>query len=551
MGNFILDQSNPKLKRHVFKGDFHSSHARALNKLLDCYMSLVFFYESKIEVNQILENLINEGKEYNPIKLKSHLQTIVECVKFCKAIDYRKNLDAVTNIRGIDFLSKLNIGITKSQSSLFTSYTFVRSDILKLTEKLWCEMKYDSLKYHLKNDIQEHPFYADHEDLEPESIEKIETYKNKIDDHYANDAVHKTILVPENNREYFERYYSNEELVKQNDLQNLKAQLNDLCVYSPISHYKSGKQKGFETIIVPRIIRSKRLNTPIEMEPNTFRLPEKFGFYNPSNQFYDWLESLKSKLGNILTKAVEDNNPYLEFIASYSINKSKNNELSLLFQYVEETTNSKLMIKHPEVLKHLSAVKTDLSKIDEIILTTFKTKEYMTYRELSGSENTTLNDDIFFTDIGFKLESLAKKPSPKPFNPDMNEVYQSLKKNSKLFKNSESIRPRTSSGGRGMLNDPNYAKKVFIVLNKDHEILYANFSKSASCRFLCDYAYTHEGFKLKNGITPVKSEKGIYNPETYRTSFYNKKEPSRAVNNYSIIELDVYIARYLEYLKTN
>lgn len=172
-------------------------------------------------------------------------------------------------------------------------------------------------------------------------------------------------------------------------------------------------------------------------------------------------------------------------------------------------------------------------------------------------ESHALANDISFRSevitalIEHLTEFICKKPSPKPFNPDMNEVYQSLKKNSKLFKNSESISPRTSSGGRGMLNDPNYAKKVFIVLNKDHEILYANFSKSASCRFLCDYAYTHEGFKLKNGITPVKSKKGIYNPETYRTSFYNKKEPSRAINNYSIIELDVYIARYLEYLKTN
>tara|TARA_R110001606_G_scaffold236192_1_gene384135 strand:- start:87687 stop:87959 length:273 start_codon:yes stop_codon:yes gene_type:complete len=86
------------------------------------------------------------------------------------------------------------------------------------------------------------------------------------------------------------------------------------------------------------------------------------------------------------------------------------------------------------------------------------------------------------------------------------------------------------------------------VLNKNKELLNVDFSKTKACVFLCEYALKNEGFRLKNGITPVKNDsKGIYNPSNFRKNYVSKKSNNKTVDNYSIEIYAVNIQDYVDY----
>lgn len=63
------------------------------------------------------------------------------------------------------------------------------------------------------------------------------------------------------------------------------------------------------------------------------------------------------------------------------------------------------------------------------------------------------------------------------------------------------------------------------MLNKNKEVIYADFSKTKACEFLCQYDLKNEEFKLKNGSTLVKDDvKGIYNPSNLRKIIYQRNQ---------------------------
>ena len=57
----------------------------------------------------------------------------------------------------------------------------------------------------------------------------------------------------------YESKFSNEELIKQQNLEKLDFQLNQIVIHQLHSYGRDGLLKEYETIIVPRILKSQNL----------------------------------------------------------------------------------------------------------------------------------------------------------------------------------------------------------------------------------------------------------------------------------------------------
>ena len=161
--------------------------------------------------------------------------------------------------------------------------------------------------------------------------------------------------------------------------------------------------------------------------------------------------------------------------------------------------------------------------------------------------------DLFFCDESFKFESLLCAPANDLENINKNDIYDLLSENSNLYKNTKSIRPRSSSGSRSIVSSSsNFSKESYVIINENKELLYVDFSKSKACTFLCDHAFKNEGFRLKSGDNPIQiKSKGIYNPSNFRKNYLNKKAPNKTVDNYSIEVYNVNIKDYVDYHKNS
>ena len=58
-------------------------------------------------------------------------------------------------------------------------------------------------------------------------------------------------------------------------------------------------------------------------------------------------------------------------------------------------------------------------------------------------------------------------------------------------------------------------------------------------------------FKMKDGSIPIKtSNKGVYNPNTFKKDYYANSSKSKTVENYIIKIYDVNVKQYVNYMKS-
>ena len=115
----------------------------------------------------------------------------------------------------------------------------------------------------------------------------------------------------------------------------------------------------------------------------------------------------------------------------------------------------------------------DLTKLDNFLLTAFKTAEHMTHEKLKNLGYNPFIKNIFLCKEDFKLESLNKELNFKLKDKSKNEIYDSIKTNNNTF-----IKLKRSS------YNANAVKNCFIVLDKNSDFIFSNFSCSKAIKFL-------------------------------------------------------------------
>jgi hypothetical protein len=501
IGNFsVKELMNDK---YILEGDFHSSHKRAINVLIKMHLKLSYWYNSEKAI-EILRFLINPKAELILSKEDSYLKNISKYVNSCYAVQSDKLLRGINYIKAIDYLSKNKLGISKEVEPTFISFTIDNVDLVKVLKDTWAKQQHEVIMYNLN-----------------------------------------TSLSPE--KKELKKYYSKTELIKKIDLEELESQLDKLADYRPLRYTKSGNIKNSETIIVPRILKSLKLKLNIEIDE--FGEPElsteKDNLNDLKKFYHDSLRKLKSYFKPFL----KSKNKFAKNTYKTLLKKLNNNDIEGSIKHLDYLIKNN---KHSSIVgmsKILHKLKHDFKNWDRLILTAFKTSEYMTYRHLTDFKSIPFVNSTFFCDEDFKLESLDDKFTADFKKMKKEDIYKFLNKYSILYKSMRRTKINNNSKNTKLSPTHKSASKTlktsYVVLNKNSEIIYADFELTKTCKFLCDYAFKNEGFVVKDASTPAKNHnKGIYNANTFKRDYYCNSSSSKTVANYSIQTCEVDIRDY-------
>ncbi len=498
IGNFqVIDNINDC---YILQGDFHFSHERAVNKLIKYHLRLCYRYGVE-EAIKILHFLINPKAELSNSDSPSYLKKITEYIDACNSTQNGKLIQGINYIRTIDFLSENKLGIVKKVEPTYISYTVHNIELVAALKNMWAKQQYEDTMY------------------------KLETSNSK-------------------EKADLKKYYSNTELIKTIDLEELETLLNKLSKYTPLNHTKKGNLKSLETIIIPRVVRSKKLLADMDIDISKFVEPELSTTTDNSDELTKLCDNSLRNLKSYVKPLLKSNNIYIQDIYDALEEKLKEKDIYSSIKYVNDLIENPITPNFLEESNILNKLKIDLSKWDNLLLTSFKTSEHGTYNKLKKLKYIPFVHQTFFCDKEFKLESLDKK-----FTLDLNgkDVFNSLEENSKQFRGTKKPRLRKNSS-RVTLN-PNTTETSYVVLNKNGDIIYSDFSLTKACKFLCQYAYDNEGFVLKDRSTPPKKfNKGIYNSDTFKRDYYVNSSKNKSIANYSIIVFEINIQNYRNHL---
>ncbi|MCG1035766.1 DEAD/DEAH box helicase family protein [Polaribacter sargassicola] len=540
VGNFSI----VKVQNSICKieGDFHSSHERAINKLFRCYFKLKYYYDYD-KALEIIKNLIHSEINFTPTKRKSYLKNITSYVRACNNIGKGKNLKALNYTLGLDYLAENNLGVFKVKKTTWTSYTITNPKIVRNIKDMWAQQQFQQIKFNLNSSVQKNDWAAGLKSPKDNYKEK----KIPFDNLYGSP---KKTYIHKSEKDSYQKYFSNEAQIKSDDIEDLENQLNQVSKYTPLSYTKNGKLKNLESIIIPKIIESPKLLLPLEIHENEYSEPEQVSIKDVDLEVDMHIDRINTKLTTHHKKSIKTNNPYLELICNYSMNKLKNRDLAGLLEYIDQLIDSPKLVTVFDVKPMLLILKNELDKICQIFSIAFKAMEFKTYNNLMKHQVSPFKKEIFFCDEGFKFESLLQKSTSRIVN--KNDIYNTLIKNSKLFIKTKKIRPRSSSGNRQTVSSTSsYIKKCYIALNEKNELICADFSKSKFCAYICKYAYKNAPFRLKNGVIPIKIEnRGMYNSSSFSKGYLFKESTHKTVDNYTFKEYEVDIYDYVNYYKS-
>ncbi len=500
IGNFVvIDFINDK---YILEGDFHSSHERAVNKLINYHLRLCYWYGSDKAI-ELLRFLINPEAELLPSKGASYLKNITKYVNSCNSVQDGKLIKGINYIKAIDSLSKIKLGIIKEVKPNYISYTVANVDLVNNLKNMWAKQQHEIIMYKL--DISQSP-----------------------------------------EKEELKKYYSRTELIKITDLEELATQLNKLSNYTPLKYNKAGNLKSFETIVIPRIIRSPKLRSDMDIEIDEFSEPSLSTVKDNANVLIQFSHDNKRKLKAYLEPLLKANNACAKKIYNFLSDKLDKKEIQDSLKYIDSLINDPAKSNIPNISNILNKLKIDLSNLDDLLLTFFKTSEYTTYKKLENIGFVPFVHQTFFCAEDFKLESLDAKFTSMLKNIKEEDVFNSLKKNSKLFKNSRRIKTSNNSS-KTTLGKSNETKVSYVVLNKKGDIIYADFSLSNTCSFLCKYAFKNDGFVMKDASTPPKVvNKGVYNAGTFKRDYYANSSTNKTIANYSINTYEINVQDYVD-----
>lgn len=534
VGNFsIIEKQNNVC---TIEGDFHSSHERGINKLFRCYFKLKSYYDHH-KAMEIITNLINPKIDFTPLQGESFLKNITDYVRSCNNIGKNKYLKALNYVLSLDYLAEKNLGVFKVEKATWISYIITEPKLVGIIKDNWVQQQFDLITYKLNAVTQKNDWSMS--DSQRKKSDPKKAYFEKL---YGDN---KKGHILESEKDTYHECFSNKELIKSYDLEDLENQLKLISQYSPLRYTKEGILKNLETIIIPKIIESSKLLDPLEIDKDDYSEPEQLTIKDVDRKFDNFTTSISEKIDKHIPAIIRRNNPHLERLYCHATNWLKNKDIFSLLEHVKDLIEDPRSEYRPGLLPILKKIQLNLSTINQIFLMAFKASEHATYNNLTKYKISPFKKGMFFCDNNFNFESLLPESTSGIVNINKNDIYDSLIMNSNLYKNTKSIRPRSSSGSRSVVNSTsNYTKEASVVFNEKNELLYADFSKKQACVFLCDYAYNHEGFRLKKGITPVKNNgKGIYNPDNFRKNYLSNK----SIDNYSIKFYDINIKDYVDY----
>jgi hypothetical protein len=195
-----------------FIGDFHYSFERAINRVFQYNHTLKYWYgDTGLE---IMRALINPKVNLLYNKHQSHVKNFGSYIKYCRGYSNPYNHEVIKYMRGLDYLSDKNIGISKRIFKDHIRYCFDYVPITDLVHSSWAEKQKEMITYNSEN--------------------------NRLTDEANN-------------------YYSNADAMKKTDLENLKKNLAKYFIYTPLKYNKNGKLISKETIIIPKVLHNDSL----------------------------------------------------------------------------------------------------------------------------------------------------------------------------------------------------------------------------------------------------------------------------------------------------
>ena len=506
--------SNFKVVKHLndkytVEGDFHVSHERTIDKLVKCHLKLSYWY-GKDKAIEILRFLINEEADLTPFKVPSYLKSITNYVSPFSYLTKDKYIKGINYLRALDYLSQKNIGIIKEVTATATSFTFINNRVVSLLKNMWAKQQFDKIGFGIDKD---------------ESI----LGKNQLKDKF-----------------------SDQESIREEDLEDLEDQLSKLTIYKPMRIGKNDEVRSHERITIPRIIKSDKLLSKMEFLDRSCIAPEYSDLSDCNIEFENFTNKILKRMNNHINPTLRAAHIHLDNIYNSLNLKLKKKDLQGATEYIEGILNDAKKNKLPEVSNTLNALKKDINELDTCLLTVFKTAEHLTYKNIHNHKTIPFIEKAFFCDNDFMLESLDEKFSPDFNKNSITDIYDALNKHTDTFTKATKIKIRTETG-RKIINFLNskpskHTMPVHVIFDKKGNLIYADFDQQKTCAFLCDYATNNERFKMKDGSIPVKTfNKGIYNPRTFKRDYYANSSKSKTVANYSIKIYDVNIKEYVIY----
>tara|TARA_R110002050_G_scaffold95549_4_gene198924 strand:+ start:58211 stop:61276 length:3066 start_codon:yes stop_codon:yes gene_type:complete len=529
----------------TISSDFHNSYERAINKLFRCYFKLRFYYDENKAI-EIMKYLIDPEVDFFSNPDKSYLNRIAAYVRSCNAVGKEKFIKALNYIKTFDYLSKNSLGVFKVDKPTWNSYTITDPNMTLLIKNMWAKQQFEMIGFKVNDLVANNDWSALNNNKK--RIKKGNSRNNHFDE--LNGKPKKKFIFQSEVSTYLE-HYANEEVIKNYDLEDLENQLKQLGVYKPLSYTKDGNLKNLETLVIPKIIGSLNLPLPLGIE-DEYCEPENISKENIDIEIRSLINNISEKLEFLIPPIIRASNPYLQELYTYAIDWLQKKDMFRLLKYINDLIADPRSEYKPGLLPVAQKILKEFKKCDMIVLNSFKASEHDTYKDITIYQNSPFNKDIFFCKKDFELESLLQKPISGLGNISNNAIYNALIKNSELYKNTKSIRPRSKSGSRQTLSTTSsLTKKAHILLNEKDKLIYADFSKSKFADFVCKYAYKNEAFRLKNGLIPVKKiNNGIYNPDNLRKNYLSNKAINKTIDNYKFEEYNIDVNDYVDYYKS-
>jgi hypothetical protein len=501
IGNFLVDGF--KNKKFIVVGDFHVSHERAINKLIIYHLQLSYWYGPDKAI-EILRNLINPKVELLPINTKCYLKKITNYLKSYKTFQRFDYTDGINYLKIYDYLADKNVGIKKEVFPTYISYTNTNPEIdLK---EIWALMLKEKTSYLLDNLF---------------SLDKM-----RLKEHTKNDV-----------------------LMKKIDLENLDRQLDRLSIYKPLKYSKSGDIKSYESITIPRILKSDKLIQALNDYEYNAKEPENCTYEECMIEFENVWNKLEVRLDTYISPKLRSNHIHLNEIYNSLKELIDQKNFQKLSNYIDILLNDPKKNSLPEVVEVLQKLKKDLKNIDTFLLAACKAVDYHTYKSLNQKIPMEFITQTLFCEEDFQLATLNKRFKTNLKKVNHYDVYEILYSTSKKYIDSIRLSVRTPQGRFTITSSNPEASKItkpaYLIFDHNGKLIYADFSPEESCKHLCSHAFSNNGFVMKDGSMPAKNyNKGIYNPRTFLNDYFANSSDSKTVNNYTIKIYDINLLDY-------
>lgn len=549
--SFSINSVNSQIaNKAIVKANLHSSNLRVVNSLFKSWYFLNTYYGEQMSLN-IIRTLINDSDTLAHYKDKRYIKSISNYKDAISNITNDNRIRGLNYILTIDYLSQYVFEIEKKVKTDFIVYTIKKPEILNSLKSTWAKQQFEKISFNqniCKNNL----------------IVLNGSSKLHLTSTIYNDKTKYNMMFNEKSHSFFRRNYSadyvknhftDEKVIKHFDFERLDYDLNQLTKYAKMSYSENETIKSYETIIIPRLIASDSLLKQVHINDNGYSEPEKVRDIDFLEKFKEFKKDLSKTIKESLKKAVKKAEFLYEHRMSYLLKKLKKNDFYEMIEYADfclEMSKFRNMNKNTKIFKK---IKSKFDKINDLYLLAFKATEYETFQNLKESKRSIFDSNLFLCDKDFELKELdTKQQKISGAQLKDTDIYDEIRKNSDKYLKTKT--PRVTykenkiSLSRSIPEALMFKDTAYIVLDKKSNLLYASFDKGKACEYLCKYAYKNEGFVLKNGITPAKTEnQGIYNPITFNKSYLESDRFDKTVTNYHIEKFEVTVLDYLDHVK--